>query len=114
MTDSPEPSVRVTCYDVTCLPPDDINAFSFTLKVEYRGHGRWAVLDGPYALNADGVKDYEPRPSSREDDWLAAHRFDLEQALAIAKKAAPLMRVNGWTVQQALALIAEREDRHAS
>ncbi|WP_141704157.1 hypothetical protein [Planobispora rosea] len=103
-----EPTVRPTRYDVTCLPPDDINTHSYTITVEYRGHDRWAVLDGPYALDANGDADYEPRPSERDDEWLATHRFDLDTALAIAKKAAPLMTVNGQTVEQALAFIASR------
>lgn len=104
-----EPTVRATRYEVSCLPQDDINTRHFTITVEYRGNGRWAVLDGPFALDAIGARDYEPRPSDREDDWLAAHRFDLDTALAIAKNAAPLIVVNGWTVEQSLADIAARE-----
>lgn len=103
MTESaPEVFTRVTRYEVSCLPEDDINARPYTLTVEYRGRGLWAVLDGPFALNADGVKDYEPRPSAREDDWLTTHRFDLDTALALAKRFAPLMTCNGHTVAEAL------------
>lgn len=106
---APEPTVRATRYEVSCLPPDDINTRHFTITVEYRGHGRWAVLDGPFALDADGEPDYEPRSSICEDEWLSSHRFDLNTALELAKKTAPLMTVHGRTVDQALAIIAARE-----
>ncbi|MEV0831458.1 MULTISPECIES: hypothetical protein [Streptosporangiaceae] len=110
MPEIPAPQVRVTRYEVSCLPEDDINADPYTPAVEYRGRGLWAVMDGPFALNADGVKDYEPRPTSREDDWLAAHRFDLDAALALAKRTAPTMTCNGHTVADAL---RDRETRDA-
>lgn len=110
MSEIPEPEVRVTRYEVSCLPEGDINADPYTLTVEYRGRGLWAVMDGPFAYNADCVKDYEPRSSSREDDWLATHRFDLDTALALAKRTAPLMTCNGHTVADAL---RDREDDHA-
>ncbi|MEV8638953.1 hypothetical protein AB0395_45595 [Streptosporangium sp. NPDC051023] len=108
MTD-PEVFVRPTRYDVSCLPEDDINARHYTLTVEYRGRGLWAVMDGPYAYDANGVKDYEPSPSNREDAWLATHRFDMDTALAIAQQVAPNMTCNGHTVAEAL---AERGGEH--
>jgi hypothetical protein len=100
---APTPTVRPVAYEVSCLPEDDVNARHFTLKVEYRGEGRWAVTDGFGCLGADGAWTYEPSPSSREDDWLATHRFDLDTALKLAKEAAPHVTVNGWTVADALA-----------
>jgi len=110
MPEIPAAKVRVTRYDVSCLPEDDINARAFTLTVEWRGGDRWAVMDGPFALDANGVQDYEPRSSAREDDWLATHRFDEQTALELARRAAQKMTVNGWTVADAL---AAREKRHA-
>ncbi|TYB69669.1 hypothetical protein FXF51_05775 [Nonomuraea sp. PA05] len=98
----PEPEMRVTRYEFCCLPEGHIDAPHFTISVEYRGRGLWAVLDGPFALDADGRKDYEPRPSSREDDWLATHRFDLDTAKRIAVKAAKVQTVNGHTVADVL------------
>lgn len=47
--------------------------------------------------------DYEMRPSEREDEWLATHRFDEAIALRLAKEAAPHVTVNGRTVADALA-----------
>jgi hypothetical protein len=46
-------------------------------------------------LGIDGTWDYEAQPSSREDDWLDRHRFDLDTALDLAVKAAPDIVVNG-------------------
>src|SRR5690606_407223 len=66
MSDVPEPTVRVTRYEVSCLPQDNINAHHFTITVEWRGDDRWAVLHHGFCLGADGEWDYEPRPSSRE------------------------------------------------
>lgn len=109
MAELPEPEVRITRYEVSCLPEGDINARGFTLTVEYRGRGLWAVLDGLWCLGTDGEWDYEMRPSEREDGWLATHRFDIETALRLAKEAAPDMTVNGHTVADALSRIAERE-----
>lgn len=103
---TPVPEMRVTRYEVSCLPEDDINAYSFTIAIEYRGRGLWAVLDGPFAYDAEGRKSYEPRPSSREDEWLARHRFDLATAERIAVKVAKTMTVNGHTVADALATAA--------
>lgn len=106
---TPAPEVRPTRYEVSCIPPDDINARGFTLTVEYRGRDLWAVLNNPFCLSRDGEWDYEMRPSEREDDWLAAHRFDLDTALKLAREHAPEMTCNGWTVADALAARAARE-----
>jgi hypothetical protein len=104
----PAPEVRVTRYEVSCIPEDHETRHSLTIAVEYRGRGKWAVLNALYCLSASGEWDYEMRPSEREDEWLAAHRFNLEAALEMAEREAPLMRVNGWTVPQILADIAAR------
>jgi hypothetical protein len=101
---TPEPIVTVTKYEVSCLPIDHRERPHFTIFVEWRGVDRWAVCDGfRSCLGADGVWGYEPSPSNREDDWLDAHRFDLDTALALAKEQAPLMTVNRWTVAEVLA-----------
>lgn len=103
------PWVRATRYEVSCLPEDDINAHVWTIAVEYRGRGLWAVLDGPFAYDADGGRDYEPRSSERQDEWLTRHRFDLDTALAIARREAPKKVVNGMTATGVLARRAARE-----
>lgn len=104
-----EPTVRITEYSISLLPPDHLDAGHFTLTVAWRGNDRWAILDGPFCLNAAGGWDYELRPSEREDDWLDSHRFDLDTALDLAKKAAAVMKVNGSTVADVLARVAHRK-----
>ena len=95
--------VRVTQYDVSCFPADHPSAYIFTITVEWRGNDLWAVTDRFQCLDVDGNWDYEPSPSSRDDDWKARHRFPLETALALAQQHAPLIVVNGWTVTEVLA-----------
>jgi hypothetical protein len=111
----PEAVVHPTRFDVSCLPLDDINAHGFTLTVEYRGRGKWAVLNSRWCLSSTGEWEWESIPSEREDDWLETHRFDLETAQRLAVEAAPKMVCNGWTVADALAArarrLAEEEDR---
>lgn len=104
-----EVNVQPTEYLVSCLPLDDITAHVFTIKVQWRASDRWAVLlRGTWALGIDGEWDYEPIPSERTDEWKAAHRFDLDTALRLAKEAAPDLTCNRWTVADALANIEER------
>ncbi|MFP3986930.1 hypothetical protein U9R90_05385 [Streptomyces sp. E11-3] len=108
MTETPEPTVQATQYTVNCLPEDGINSHVFEITVEYRGRDRWAVKRHSSCLGADGTWDYEMRSSSREDEWLATHRFDLETALKLAKEQAPLVTVNGFTVADALRMAERR------
>lgn len=100
---TPEPTVRATRYTVNCLPETDINASAFEITIEYRGRDLWAVVRHSYCLGCDGTWDYEMRPSEREDEWLAKHRFDLDTAGKLARAAAPHITVNGHTVAEALA-----------
>lgn len=107
----PEPTVRVDRHVVSCIPEDNINAHLFNVHVEYRGRGLWAVTRLGECLSASGEWDYEMRPSSREDDWLAEHRFDEQTAIKLAKDAAQRVSVNGWTVERVLADIAKEAGR---
>jgi hypothetical protein len=92
-----------TTYTVSVVPADDIHASTFDITVEHRGRGLWAVCWFGRCLTADGDWDFEPSPSGREDDWLAAHRFDLQTALRLAREAAPNIRVNGLTAREVAA-----------
>jgi len=105
------PTVRVTRYEVSCLPEDDPERFAWTLTVEYRGRDLWAVCRMGQCLGTDGQWDYEPRPSGREDDWLKTHCFDLDTALRLAEKAAPHIVVSGLTPAGLLAWRKEREQQ---
>jgi hypothetical protein len=104
----PGPTVRPTAYAVSCLPPDAINADVFTITVEWRGpsQSRYAVTRMGFCLGTDGQWDHEPIPSSRTDEWLATHRFDLDTALRLATEHAPKIVVNGHTVADILAKAA--------
>lgn len=121
---TPEPSVKVTRYEVTCMPPDYPDADVFTVTVEWRGDDLWAVKRGAVSYDAQGSRSWgyvweddrepvtdEEHASYRRghDAWYDAHRFDLDTALEIAKKVAPLLSVNGWTAEKVLADIAARE-----
>lgn len=96
-------TVIITEYTVCALPEDDVNAGHFSITVAYRGRGLWAVLRHRFCLGADGEWDYESTPSEREDEWLAAHRFGLDDALRLAAEHVTQITVNGWTVADALA-----------
>lgn len=96
-------STRVTAYEVSCLPEDHIDHHLWALKVEDRGRGLWAVLHKGYCLGRDGTWDYEPRSSSRTDEWLTEHRFEYDDAIRLAQQAAPHVTVNGLTPADVLA-----------
>lgn len=93
MTDTtPEPIVSITCYEVSVLPRGDINRRYFTLFVELT-RGGWIVHDGHGAYDTDG--DWAP-------GLAVGHEYaDYEDALALAKKLAPNVTVNGHTATDA-------------
>lgn len=99
-----EPTVEVTRYQVSCLPSDHVDAHHFTLYVERRNvdPDRWAVTNGFGCYDADGNHEYESRPSSRTDEFKREFRHSLDDALALAKRIAPTMTVNGHTVESVL------------
>lgn len=107
---STEPRVEVTSYTVCCLPPDHIDEYHFRITVERRAPNQWAVMHNGYCLHTSGRWDYEPLPSSRTDQWKKSHRFDLETALKKARRMAPDVTVNGWTVEQVIAKAAARDE----
>jgi hypothetical protein len=102
MSTLPEPTVRPTHYEVSLLPENDINYHAFAITVQYRGAGRWAVVRHESCLGDDGSWEFGVKPYDRGDDWLDAHRFDLETALKLAKEAVPHVTVNGHTVADVL------------
>jgi hypothetical protein len=102
---SPEyPAATPTTYTVTCLPEETPDASSWSLTVEYRGAGLWAVTQrGTYTLSTDGQWDVDPHCRNDDDAWRAAHRFAFAEAMDAAKKAAPHVVVNGMTPADLLA-----------
>lgn len=99
---APEPAVNVTAttYTVSVLPDDNIDHDTYAITVEARGNGLWAVLRHRWCLGSDGEWEFEPIPSERTDEWLASHRFPLDEAVELARRAAPKVRVNGMTAAQ--------------
>lgn len=100
---TPEPTVRVTRYEVTCLPPDDINTVACTVTVDWRGEDRWAVVHNGAYFDINGNKSWgvhwedgrEPTNAEElasyaraHEAWLNAHRFDRDTALGIAREQA--------------------------
>jgi hypothetical protein len=102
--------VMITEYTICALPVDNINYRHYAITVEYRGPGSWAVCHEGFCFGTDGDWEYEPQPSSRDSNWLAAHRFDEATAIRAAEQQAPLMTCNGITVQQALGRSARRSE----
>lgn len=119
MTDQPEPTVTATHYAVSCLPEGHENRYLFTVQVEARSGGQWAVIQRARNLGIDGAWSWgfrwsgeptEPITEAEMDSfnkeqavWLAEHRFDLDTALRLAKEHAPLLTYRGYTVADALA-----------
>lgn len=96
-----------TCYEVGLLQPGDLNAHTWNLTVELRGVDTWAVvMRGHSCLSSTGKWDLEPIPSDRTDEWIKAHRFTLEEALRLAKAAAPGVTVNGRSAAEIADLTA--------
>lgn len=91
---------RVSVFTEADDPDGDIGLSHWALTVAWRGRDLWAVLHHSYCLNKQGGWDYEMRPSAREDDWLGEHRFHLNEALELARKAAPDVSVNGHTAAE--------------
>ncbi|MET9957389.1 hypothetical protein ABZ135_38340 [Streptomyces sp. NPDC006339] len=98
---TPPVLVEVTRYEVSVLPFNDINRPTFTITVEARGNGVWAVCRHRQCIDTNGNWSWESIPSERTDEWLAQHRFDLDTALNLARKAAPHLVVNGHTATDA-------------
>ncbi|MFJ7417947.1 hypothetical protein ACIQXD_04960 [Streptomyces uncialis] len=98
----PAGGVTVTAcrYEVSLLPVDNINHAIYAIGVEHRGGDRWAVVRQRECLGADGTWSWEPIPSERGGEWLAAHCFDLDTALRLARAAAPHVTVNGRSAAQ--------------
>ena len=100
-----KPVVRVTKYTVSCFPEGDSEASSWDVTVEERGPGRWAVCRwGNRVYGRRGQERFEPSPSNRSEAFKRAYRFDLDEALDIAKRIAPKIVVSGMTPADELRL----------
>lgn len=106
MTTLPAPTVSPARYTVSLLPESDVNYRLYVVEVMYWGDGHWGVINGATdtRLGIDGAWADGIKPYGRGDDWLDAHRFDLDTALRLAQEAAPHVIVNGRTAADAYRL----------
>jgi hypothetical protein len=93
----------ITEHTICALPEDHPGWRHFVITVEFRGGGTWAVCHQRDNLSTTCDWDFEDSASSRDDEWLARHRFDLDTALRLAEEQAPLMTCVGISALQALA-----------
>ena len=81
MTDRDEMLSKATRFDMGLF-----NGSEVTVEVRRSEDAtRWAVLCGGSVLNEDGEWEYEPTSSSRDDDFIARTRFDLDDAWSRAE-----------------------------
>ena len=102
----PEVYIRATASEVSVFPDEVMDASTWTLSVEYRGADRWAVLaraGSRTCLSRDGEWEWEISPSERTGEWLAEHRFSLDEALDMARRYAPGVTMNSLTAVEVLA-----------
>jgi len=59
--------------------------FNRHISVVSRGLNKWAVSNGTSVLNTDGEWEWEPMPSSRDDDFIARARFTFAEAVTRAR-----------------------------
>lgn len=58
------------------------------VTIEWRGADSWAVLVRGSCVDAEGKREYEPNPSSRDDDFKTRFRFTRDEAIRIAREVA--------------------------
>lgn len=85
--------VEPTRYEITNYPEGGVNARHFTLWVERRDVDLWCVTNGVECYRKDGHTSYESNPSSRTDRFKKAYRFSLDDALELAQRLVPKIRL---------------------
>lgn len=94
---------QATEFMVTAVPEEldelDLDTWAFQLTVARRGPHSWAVIRrGRVWEESSGKWVDEPHPSSRDDEFIARTRYNLNTALSIAERLAPDVTVNGYTI----------------
>lgn len=108
-----EPQVRATHYEVTLVPREQANGRWYIVHVASHGRGRWIVYREHcevgqtkpelHCLGPDGAWFVPDDPS-----WFNAPNYELEEALALARDAAPNVVVAGLSAAEE----AAREETH--
>ncbi len=94
-------------FTVSLFPPGHDYYRDCSVSVASRGKGKWAVTHFASVLSRKGKWEYEPMPSSRTAAWLKSHRFDLKEAIELARKHAGTMEINGRSVEEILKMVVE-------
>lgn len=105
----PDATVLPTSYVVSCLPIGHDSRWEFTISVLHQADGLYAVqhslrywgTDGTWSFNPGWDEEVEEHQGAAAE-WLAAHRFDHDTALRIAKEQAPRLVYRGLTVAEVL------------
>lgn len=107
---------RVTEFEVSLLPQDYPEGYLWAVKVAYRGRNLWGIYWGMQCLGLDGQWDWEASPSNRADEWLAAHRFRLDEALVLARAAAVRVGVSSHRDQRFMTAqdVLDRDEREGN
>lgn len=105
-----DPQVIVTSIQVSALPEDHPDARTWSVSVEYRGKDSYAVVHHGQNLSQDGQWNYEPSNSSRDDHFIAQHRFSYEEAIDLAKEACKTIVINSMTAADVLTLSTLSDD----
>ncbi|APU89001.1 conserved hypothetical protein [Virus Rctr197k] len=72
------------------------------VHVEWRSEDRWVVVFGGDVLNTEGLLEYEPSPSHRDEAFLARTRFPLAQAIELAQQLVKKVENGRSSVRYAL------------
>lgn len=105
-----DPEAVITQFEVSCLPEGHPDRSAWSVKVEYCGKGLWSVIRGrSVCFDRDGNRTWvSALDGETREEWSARTRFGLETAMAVARKVAPELRINGYTVEDALAMGEEQ------
>jgi hypothetical protein len=97
-----EPIVSVESYVVHAVPPEvpDDDRDLWTLHLQNRGDDRWSISWNRRTYGRSGTWTFPLQPPDPDDEFLAEYRFELDEALEIAKRLTPTLVVNGKTAQQ--------------
>ncbi len=87
--------VRPTRYEVTCLPLYHPDYDAYRVVVEDCGSGIWVIRHDRFCLAHNG--EWEVEPAVDSNGWLGGHGYDRDDALRLAKAAAPNVVVDGRT-----------------
>ncbi|MGW8679589.1 hypothetical protein ACWGNN_00720 [Streptomyces sp. NPDC055817] len=103
---TPDVEVLPTAYVASCLPEGHDERMEYTIRVEYRGRGKYVVRYRLKYADADGAWDCDPNfdeDDAAEEQWRKAHYFGLTDALRLARQLAPTLTYHGRTVADVLA-----------